>query len=164
MKRHISALSLASLLVGVSLSSAQASPNRLYVSITGSDAANCQAGTPCRYFARAISVALPGSEIDVLTPGNYGLVTITQALSIVNDSAGIVAITPLAGDGVQVNAGASDAVYLRGLTIKYAGSGAPASIGIDFVGGGSFRLSYRRSGAGGPAYDKVGVEAHEAIA
>jgi Periplasmic copper-binding protein (NosD) len=141
MKRHISVLSLASLLLGISLSSAQASSNRLYVSITGSDAANCQAGTPCRYFARAISVALPGSEIDVLTPGNYGLVTITQALSIVNDSGGVVAITPLAGDGVQVSAGASETVYLRGLTIKYAGSGgAPASSGIDFLGGGSLQI------------------------
>jgi hypothetical protein len=41
MRRRISALSLAALLLGVGLSSAQASSNRLYVSITGSDAANC---------------------------------------------------------------------------------------------------------------------------
>jgi hypothetical protein len=137
MKFYFSTLSLAAFVVGLGLGSAQAASNRLYVSIAGSDAANCQAGTPCRYFARAISVALPGSEIDVLTPGNYGLVTITKALSIVNDSGGVAVISPVAGDGVRITAGASDAIYLRGLTIKDLGS---SSNGINFVSGGALQI------------------------
>jgi Right handed beta helix region len=73
----------------------------------------------------------------VLTPGNYGPVVITKALSIINDSGGIAAISPISGDGVNITAGASDAVYLRDLTIKEGGS---SSNGINFASGGSLQI------------------------
>src|SRR5580704_3301337 len=52
---------------------------------------------------------------DLLDPAGYGQVTITKAISIVNDGVGIAAI----GGGsaltaVMINAGASDSVHLRG--------------------------------------------------
>jgi hypothetical protein len=64
MQRHVLTLALAAFVIGFGLGGVHASSNRLYVSITGSDAANCQAGTPCRTFARAIA------NSGTLTPAN----------------------------------------------------------------------------------------------
>jgi hypothetical protein len=57
----------------------------------------------------------------VLDPVGYGAVTITKAISIVNDGAGVAAIGSLGAP--SGNAGASDSVHLRGLTIEGFGSG-----------------------------------------
>jgi hypothetical protein len=57
----------------------------------------------------------------VLDPVGYGAVTITKAISIVNDGVGVAAIGSLGAP--SGNAGASDSVHLRGLTIEGFGSG-----------------------------------------
>ena len=65
----------------------------------------------------------------MLDPAGYGTVTINQAISIVNDGVGVAGITASSGNAITINAGASDSVHLRGLTIEGLGSG---SSGIQF--------------------------------
>jgi hypothetical protein len=117
---------------------ANAQAARTFVSPTGSDSNLCTLLAPCRFLQAALLQTNPGGEIAVLGTAGYnnGLtVTITQAVSIVNPGAfeaGIV--VPSGGTGITINAGSSDAVSLRGLTISGGGNG---NNGIDFTSGGS---------------------------
>ncbi len=104
---------------GLSAAPAQAGPNRTWVSGHGTDSGGCPVTAPCRTFAFALTQTNAGGEIDVLDPAGYGAVTITKAISIVNDGVGTAGITAsLFGNGVTINAGADDSVHLRGLTIE----------------------------------------------
>jgi hypothetical protein len=108
-----------------------------WVSGKGADGGVCSFSVPCRSFAYAITQTDPGGEIDVLDSAGYGTLTIDKAISIVNDgSLAKVAVGPGA-TGITINAGASDAIHLRGLTIEGAGVGA---IGIQFNTGGSLDI------------------------
>ncbi len=99
-----------------------AGPNRTWVSGKGTDSGACTRAAPCQTFAFALTQTAAGGEIDVLDPAGYGTVTITKAISIVNDGVGVAAIGTASGNGITINAGASDSVHLRGLTIEGIGS------------------------------------------
>jgi len=102
---------------------ARAAAQRTFVSALGSDANICALAAPCRGFAAAMAQTNPGGEIVVLDSAGYGPVTITKAVSIVVPP-GIyagVSVTLAGTDGIVVNAGASDEVVLRGLTINNQG-------------------------------------------
>ena len=114
-------LALAAMLPAVS---AQAQNARSFVSSTGSDSNNCTLATPCRTLQVAFNNTNAGGEIDVLNTAGYGILTINKAISIVNPGgfeAGI--IVPSGGVGIVINAGANDAVSLRGLTVEGGGIG-----------------------------------------
>src|SRR5262249_428617 len=72
----------------LSVAPAHAASDRPFVSGHGSDANNCSLATPCRSFATAFAATNAGGEIDVLDPAGYGPLTITHAISIVNDGVG----------------------------------------------------------------------------
>ena len=119
----IVAISLAFALV-LPAASAQAQNARSFVSSTGSDSNNCTLATPCRTLQVAFNNTNAGGEIDVLNTAGYGILTIDKAISIVNPGgfeAGI--IVPSGGVGILINAGANDAVSLRGLTVEGGGIG-----------------------------------------
>jgi hypothetical protein len=117
---------------------AQALNARSFVSAHGVDTNTCTLVAPCRTFAVAYAKTNPGGEIDVLDPAGYGSLTITHAISIVNDGVGTASIlVPLGGVGITINAGTNDAVSLRGLTIDGAGLG---QTGIAFHSGQSLTL------------------------
>ena len=92
-------------------------------------AARARAPHPARLFAFALTQTAAGGEIDVLDPAGYGAVTITKAISIVNDGVGVAAIGVSSGNAITINAGANDSVHLRGLTINGIGG---SSSGILF--------------------------------
>ena len=117
---------------GLSAAPAQAGPNRTWVSGTGTDSGACTRAAPCRTFAFALTQTNAGGEIDVLDPAGYGAITITKAISIVNDGVGVAAIGASLGNAITINAGASDSVHLRGLTIEGTGG---ATTGILFNSG-----------------------------
>src|SRR5579883_2959779 len=131
-------LTLAAGLAAANVSSADAaSVNRAWVSGHGTDATGCGApASPCRSFQYVIdNVIAPNGEIDVLDPAGYGAVTIPFAVSIVNDGVGVAGIQAAAGDqAVTIQADASAAVHLRGLTIEGGGVGR---IGIQLNSAGS---------------------------
>jgi hypothetical protein len=103
-------------------SSAFAQATRTWVSGVGDDVNPCSRTAPCKTFAGTISKTAPGGEISVLDPGGFGAVTITKAITI--DGGGIVgSILSAITNGVNINAGASDVVTLRNISINGAGSG-----------------------------------------
>jgi Right handed beta helix region len=122
---------------GLSAAPAQAGPNPTWVSGTGTDSGACTRAAPCKTFAFAITQTAAGGEIDVLDPADYGTVTIAKAISIVNDGVGVAAIGAANGHGVTINAGATDSVHLRGLTIDGLGTGKS---GIHFEAGGNLAI------------------------
>jgi hypothetical protein len=133
----------------------QALLGRTFVSSQGSDVNDCSRQFPCRHLQAALAATNAGGEIAVLDTGGFNsgsTVTIDKAISIVNPGgfeAGI--IVPSAGTGIVINAGASDAVSLRGLTIEGGGTG---SIGIGFNSGQSLTVQncvIRHMNSGGSA-------------
>jgi len=111
---------------------ARAQLARTFVSSSGSDANNCDRLTPCRTFQHAHDATLASGEITVLDPGGYGSVIITRAISIINDGVGEAGVLVSGGGaGITVNAGVSDAVSLRGITIKGIGFGGGNGIAFN---------------------------------
>jgi hypothetical protein len=107
--------------------SAQAQATRTWVSGVGDDANPCSRTAPCKTFAGAISKTAAQGEIDAMDPGGFGTLTITKSITI--DGNGFVTSTLNAGtNGFNVNAGASDVVIIRNLTIN----GAPGT-GVDGI-------------------------------
>jgi hypothetical protein len=113
-----------------------AASSRTFVSVTGTDTGACTTTDPCRTFAYALTQTAPSGEIIVLTSGGYGTVTINQTVSIINTS-NFAGVTVASGNGITINAGTTDAVTLRGLTIDGGGTGAN---GIVFNSGGTLTI------------------------
>ncbi len=103
---------------------AQAQNPRTWISGTGVDQSGCgPIANPCRTLQYAHSVTNAGGEIDVKDSAGYGAVTITKSIAIVGDGslAGVLATSGNAA--ITINAGPSDTVVLRGLTIEGANAG-----------------------------------------
>jgi len=82
---------------------------------------------------------LPGGEIDVLDPGDFGPLTITRAVSIYNDAVGVAGILTGPGtSGIVINAGTKDVVNLRGLILD--GANASGTSGIVFNSGAGLNI------------------------
>lgn len=129
--RFFACLSAAVLALGAP-SPALALANRVFVSArSGNNANSCDnISTPCQTLAGAIAQLNPNGEAIVLDSGGYGPVTITQGVTI-EAAAGVTAfIHPPSGDAITVNAGASDKVTLRGLTLNVGSNG----IAVNSVG------------------------------
>jgi hypothetical protein len=133
----LQAIAGALLSCGRSAAPVQAGPNRTFVSGTGTDGGACTHAAPCRTFAFAFAQTAAGGEIDVLDQANYGPVFITNAISIVNDGVGVAAIGVTLGNAITINAGLSDSIHLRGLTIDGFGG---AIAGIAFGSGGNLEI------------------------
>jgi len=111
---------------------AAALAQRTFVSAaTGNDANPCTRTAPCRNFAAAIAQTSSGGEVVVLDSGGYGTVTITQAVSLIAPPGVYAGISVFSGTGITVNAGPSDVVTIRGLTLN----GLGGIDGIDFFSG-----------------------------
>jgi len=119
--KRIALLSTATLAATLASTGAYALSNRTFVSGSGSDSNPCSLAAPCRSFAGALAQTSAGGEIAVLDTAGYGAVTITKAVSIVNEEGVEAGITVTSGDGITINAGPGDVVNLRGLTIVGAG-------------------------------------------
>jgi hypothetical protein len=124
------------LAVALGTGTAHAASQRTFVSGLGVDTNPCSLAAPCRTFAGALVNTLPGGEIYVLDSAGYGSVTINQAVSIVNQTS-TAAATAFSGNAITINAGPTDKVLLRGLTIVGANT---ASNGIVFISGGSLSV------------------------
>ncbi|WP_158813623.1 right-handed parallel beta-helix repeat-containing protein [Methylocapsa sp. S129] len=121
---------------------AYAQANRAFVSGHGADAAGCGAPTsPCRSFQYVHdNIIAAGGEIDVLDPAGYGAITISKAISIVNDGVGTAGVQQAVSgqNAIIINAGTSDSVTLRGLNIDGLGV---ASVGILVEAAGSVTIA-----------------------
>jgi hypothetical protein len=106
---------LAASVLFASITSASAANRRTWVSGAGSDAGGCTITAPCQTFQFAQSKTSDGGTINVLAPGDFGPVTITQSLNIVADGVEgyIFAINV---NAITMNTAGIE-VSLRGLTI-----------------------------------------------
>jgi hypothetical protein len=125
--RKIAIVITAALAFVVSPASAQNA--RSFVSGHGVDINACTLTAPCRTFQHAHDMTNASGEIDVLDTAGYGPVAITKAISIVSDGVIASVLVPSGGIGITINAGSTDAISLRGLTIEGTGVG---HIGIQF--------------------------------
>jgi len=112
---------------------AYAQATRTWVSGVGDDANPCSRTAPCKTFAGAISKTAPGGEINCLDPGGFGALTITKAITI-SCQAGTAGVLVSGTNGINVSAGASDAVILKGLDFEGIGTGL---VGVKFNTGAS---------------------------
>lgn len=110
---------------------AHAQATRTWVSGVGDDANPCSRTAPCKTFAGAISKTAAAGQINCLDPGGFGAVTITKSIAIQCD--GVEAGVLVSGtNGIVVNAGVGDVVFLSGLDLQGLGTGLN---GISFIGG-----------------------------
>jgi len=122
MKRTDRILALAAAAVLSLSAAASGQASRTWVSGVGDDVNPCSRTAPCKTFAGAISKTAAQGEISVLDPGGYGAVTITKSITI--DGNGQVSSIVAAGtNAVIINAGASDVVTLRNLSMEGFGTG-----------------------------------------
>jgi len=97
---------------------------RAFVSTGGNDANPCSAGQPCRSFSRALTAVQAGGEIIVQNSGGYSTgFTITQAVTIDAGGSNASVTSTNNTDLCTINAAASDAVVLRGISFHGAGAG-----------------------------------------
>jgi len=133
MNKMKSVISLFALFVAIMACSsiAQAQATRTWVSGVGDDANPCSRTAPCKTFAGAISKTAASGEISVLDPGGFGAVTITKSITI-NGYGQIAGVLAAGTNGIIVNAGASDKVIIKNVSIVGAGTGLD---GIRFLAG-----------------------------
>jgi hypothetical protein len=120
---------------GFSAAPASAQATRTWVSGVGDDVNPCSRTAPCKTFAGAISKTAAGGEISCLDPAGFGAVTITKSMTIScpYTEGGVLA----GGNGIVVNAGPTDVVYLRGLDIFGVN---PPTNGVRFIAGGALHI------------------------
>lgn len=105
--------------------SLSALPSHTWVSATGNDANSGTATSPYADFATAVANTAAGGMVSVLGPGYYGVVTITQSITIDGTNGGSIGF---AGDneGIYISPGSNANIVLRNLTINGGGTGTDA--------------------------------------
>jgi hypothetical protein len=133
--RVVIAATASCIALGLAASPASAQATRTWVSGVGDDVNPCSRTAPCKTFAGAISKTAAGGEINCLDPGGFGAVTIIKAMTIncLYTEGGVLA----GGNGIVVNAGPTDVVFLRGLDIFGVN---PPTNGVRIVAGGTVHI------------------------
>jgi len=132
--RTLGALMLACLALPLQAVAAQ----KVWVSRTGVDTGTCGAvASPCASFQQAHDNVAAGGEIGVLTPGDYGAISINKPVAVTNDGTGTAGIQQLVGIAIFVAAGPGDVVGLRGLVIDGVGTGG---FGVSFLAGSALHV------------------------
>ena len=137
MRHHLLPIGILAITCGLLANAAPArAAAQTWVSGTGTNAGNCPITAPCKTFQYAHNKTNADGVLNVLSAGSFGPLTITKPISIVAD--GVEAVIPRAGSNgaaILIQAGASDVVSLRGLTIDVAGNN-----GISFVSGAALHV------------------------
>src|SRR5579872_1414942 len=105
-----------------------------WMSGTGSDSnssSGCPRTLPCQYFPITAGATAPNGVLSAVDPGPFGVLIITQAITV--DGGPGKALSATTGYGIQVGAGPNDVVILRHLQIHGLGAGGIA--GIRFLNG-----------------------------
>jgi hypothetical protein len=98
---------------------------RVFVASYGSDSNPCTFGSPCKTFQNAFDVVAAGGEITAIDSAGFGPLAINKAVTVTSPNgveAGIA--VPSNATAISIDAGANDAVVLRGLTLEGFGSAA----------------------------------------
>lgn len=102
--------------------SAAALAQRTFVSGFGSDVGTtCSRTDPCKTWAGALAQTAVGGEIDALTSGAFGIVTLTHSITL-NGGGQQAGVLSSGTDGIVIDAPGGD-VTLRGIDFAGIGSG-----------------------------------------
>ena len=117
-------LTLLSAALACSLATAPAYARaRVFVASYGNDANPCTFGSPCKTFQVAVNAVDAGGEVTAIDSAGFGPISITKAVIITSPDGVEAGIVAAAGaDAITINAGPTDAIGLRGLTINGAGN------------------------------------------
>lgn len=105
------------IVVALGADPALAASARTFVSGSGNDSNACTALAPCRTFQHAHDQTNVGGEIVALASAGYGTVMITKSITISGIGVEAAITTNAPGSGITVNAGSSDVVVLRNITL-----------------------------------------------
>jgi hypothetical protein len=100
----------------------EATSSHTWVAGYGSDANLCTQTSPCLTFQTAVTATTPGGIVSVLSPGDFGAVTISHAITIDGGPNGGT-ITYTGSQGINVSTAASDTVILRHLVVNGLNTG-----------------------------------------
>jgi hypothetical protein len=100
----------------------EATSNHTWVATNGSDGNPCTQSQPCLTFQTAVAVTTAGGILSVLSPGDFGPVTISHTITIDGGANGGT-ITFTGSQGINVSAAASDTVILRHLVVNGLNTG-----------------------------------------
>jgi hypothetical protein len=118
---------------------AHATSLQTWVSGTGMNSGACDRLNPCATFQFALMQTTAGGEIDVVDAGSYGAVTINEAVTIDGTQGGGFASIIFGGlAGITINAGATDVVTLRNLSIN--GENGAGNTGITIIKAGTVHI------------------------
>ncbi len=130
-RRNVVSATVMGLSLGSLAGTAAAAPET-YVSVLGHDTAPCSRIRPCRTFAAALRVTDAGGTLLALDSGTFGVsyLTVTRSVTIAAAPGVHAVLRPTGSAAVFVNAGASDVVTLRGLTLVGGAGTSPAFNGV----------------------------------
>jgi len=129
------------------IGAAAASAQTWVSAATGNDANACTRTAPCKTFQRGVNVTPAWGQLGVLDAGEYGVVTISQAMTI--DGGGLATVTSVSGvsDAIVVQGPGGSIVQIRNLSVRGGGTGY---YGIEFASGGQMVLdNVKVTGFGG---------------
>ena len=114
-----------------SLGTAPASARaRVFVASYGNDENPCTFGSPCKTFQQAVNVVDAGGEVTAIDSAGFGPISISKSVTITSPPGVEAGIVPTPG-GIAIiiqNAGPTDTIVLRGLTIQGGGTGVDGII------------------------------------
>jgi hypothetical protein len=112
---------------------------RVFVASYGNDSNPCTFGSPCKTFQVAVNAVDAGGEVTAIDSAGFGPINITKAVTITSPDGVEAGIVPASGgDAIDITAGVTDAIVLRGLTLNGSGVGAN---GIVFNSGASLTVT-----------------------
>jgi hypothetical protein len=118
---------------GITATPAFGQATRTWVSGNGNDADPCSFAAPCRTFAGAITKTFVNGEINVVTDGGFGTVTITKSITIDgNGHHASILSSGIAGVTIRIPTDPDDPkkrVVLRNISIN--GTGASGTVGTN---------------------------------
>lgn len=165
-KRRVLLYLAISTLISLVAIPAEAQATRTWVSGVGDDVNPCSQPAPCKSFAGALSKTANGGEIDCLGPGGFGVLTITQSVTIdcslapggISNAGGTV--------GITIN-NPNAFVRIRGVDITGGGTGsygirilAAAKVHIErsaIDGNTSHGISIENTGSGKVVIDSMTI-------
>ena len=119
----------------VATTSAHAANTRSWVSSSGSDSNACTQAAPCLTFAHAITQTNSGGEIDCLSGGDFGPVTITSSITI-DCGEGLVGTASTNGTAsITLNTSSSTVITIRNLNLNGFGVAGYGILTSSFPGG-----------------------------
>ncbi len=121
--RSLLLTSAAVLFCSASISATSTTSYHTWVSGSGSDSNACTFASPCATFTGALAKTTAGGIITAKDAGDFGVVTITQSVTIDGEGLGSITVPTTDTAGISINASSGN-VTIRNLTINGVGVGA----------------------------------------